>query len=77
MAEKKRWALIKARGNRDQKEIANLCDVSQQTYSTWETGKSTPSIKKMLDLEKILNTPKEQLFSDVFGEQSTSLVQAM
>ena len=51
--------LIKARGNRTQSEIANLCGVEQQTYSHWERGRSKPSIEKMLLLEKIL----QQFFS--------------
>lgn len=62
-----RDALIKARGNRTQGEIAKLCGVSQQTVSHWETGRATPSIKTMLLLEKHLRVPKEELFSDVFN----------
>jgi transcriptional regulator with XRE-family HTH domain len=59
--------LIKARGKRTQIEIARTVGVEQQTYSHWERGRSTPSIAKMLLLEKILNTPKEVLFFDVFN----------
>jgi len=62
-----RTYLIKARGNRTQTEIAKMVGVEQQTYSHWERGRSTPSISKMLLLEKILNTPKEVLFFDVFN----------
>lgn len=63
----KRVPLINARGNRTQKEIAILCGVKQQTYSHWETGRATPSIKKMITLEQILGVPKEKLFFDVFN----------
>ncbi len=59
--------LIKARGERTQTEIAKMVGVEQQTYSHWERGRSTPSIAKMLLLEKILNTPKEVLFFDIFN----------
>ena len=59
---KHRKYLVKARGNRTQTEIARMVGVEQQTYSHWERGRSTPSIAKMLLLEKILDTPKEVLF---------------
>ena len=64
---KPRKYLIKARGNSTQAEIARRVGVEQQTYSHWERGRSTPSIAKMLLLEKVLNTPKEVLFLDVFN----------
>ena len=66
---KHRKYLVKARGNRTQTEIAKMVGVEQQTYSHWERGRSTPSITKMLLLEKILDTPKEVLFFDVFNSQ--------
>lgn len=69
----KRFALIQARGERNQIEIAKLCGVAQQTYSHWERGRITPPIQKMLILEKVLGVPKEQLFPDVFNEQAASL----
>lgn len=66
----KRNNLISARGNRTQEEIAQLCGVKQQTYSHWETGRATPSIRIMLTLERLLKVPKEQLFADVFNSSS-------
>lgn len=63
----KREKLISARGNRTQDEVANLCGVKQQTYSHWEMGRATPSIKKMLLIEQVLGVPKEQLFVDIFN----------
>ena len=62
-----RIKLIQARGKRTQSEIASLCGVEQQTYSHWERGRSSPSIRKMILLEKVLNTPKEMLFFDIFN----------
>lgn len=62
-----RKKLIAARGKRTQSEIASLCGVGQQTYSHWERGRSTPPIRKMLVLERILNVPKEELFNDIFN----------
>ncbi len=66
----KRDNLISARGNRTQEEIAQLCGVKQQTYSHWETGRATPSIRIMLALERLLKVPKEQLFADIFNSHS-------
>lgn len=66
----KRIALINARGNMTQEEIATLCGVKQQTYSHWETGRATPSIKMMVFLEGLLNVPKEELFIDIFNSYS-------
>lgn len=63
----KREYLISARGSHTQEEIAQLCGVKQQTYSHWETGRATPSIRIMLALERLLKVPKEQLFADVFN----------
>ena len=61
--------LIKARGKRTQKEIAQIVGVGQQTYSHWERGRSAPSIPKMLLLERVLDTPKEILFFDIFNSK--------
>jgi transcriptional regulator with XRE-family HTH domain len=63
----KRKNLIAARGKMTQSEVAAKCGVEQQTYSHWETGRTRPSIEKMLLLEKVLGVPKEELFSDIFN----------
>lgn len=62
-----RHALIEARGQRTQEEVALEVGVSQQTISHWENGRATPPIRKMIKLEKMLSTPKEILFPDVFN----------
>lgn len=64
---KERARLIAARGKKTQAEVAALCGVEQQTYSHWERGRTRPSIEKMLVLEKVLNVPNEELFSDIFN----------
>jgi transcriptional regulator with XRE-family HTH domain len=69
----KRFPLIQARGEHDQSVIASKCGVVQQTYSHWERGRTTPSIRKMIILEKVLGQPKELLFSDVFNENPNAL----
>jgi transcriptional regulator with XRE-family HTH domain len=67
---KKRENLILARGNNTQEEIAAKCGVKQQTYSHWEMGRATPSIKKMIILERVLGVPKETLFFDLFNSSN-------
>ena len=62
--------LIKARGKQNQVQIAQECGVSQQTYSHWERGRATPSIQKMIILERVLGVPKEVLFLDIFNSDS-------
>ncbi len=62
-----REALVKARGERKQEELARLCGVRQQTYSHWERGRCTPGVAKMLVLERLLGRPKEELFFDIFN----------
>lgn len=64
---KPRQNLIKARGKKTQEEIAALVGVKQQTYSHWECGRVTPSIEKILTLERVLGVTKEHLFSDIFN----------
>lgn len=56
--------------SKKQADIAKLCGVEQQTYSHWERGRSTPSLQKMVLLEKIFGISKEELFFDVFNSDS-------
>lgn len=62
----KRVNLIKVRGKRPQKQIAEMCGVAQQTYNHWELGRATPPAEKMVVLERALGVPKEELFFDIF-----------
>jgi transcriptional regulator with XRE-family HTH domain len=73
MNTKKRWPLIMARGNQDQAVIAEKVGVTQQTYSNWETGKSTPSFRKMAELSRVLGKPKKELFPEELGENEEFL----
>lgn len=64
--------LIKYRGNRTQKEMATRYGVSQQAWSKWEKGKSTPSRPIMKQLEIDSGIPMEIMFSDAFATQLTA-----
>lgn len=58
--------LIRARGVRTQQEMADLCNVAQQTYSNWENG-YIPPLRKMLVLEMVTGISKEELFFEFFN----------
>ena len=61
-----REMLIQYRGKRSQKEMAEKYGVSQQLWSFWELGNSTPKpyIMKKIALDR--TKPMEKIFSDAF-----------
>lgn len=64
----KREALIAYRGNRSQKEMANMYGVTQQAWSGWENGETKPSVVIMKRLEGESGIPMERLFFDIFNK---------
>lgn len=62
-----REELIKYRGKRSQAEMAKMYGVSQQTWSTWETGYATPPGKVMQEIHKRSRIPLKRLFPDIFN----------
>lgn len=50
------------RGDTPQIEMAKKYNVSQQTWSSWEKGRTTPSLSIMLDMEKEYQIPMEVIF---------------
>lgn len=53
-----------------QKEVAKMIGLSQQVYSKYESGKTTPSSFKIMNsLAEILGKPKELLFGDIFNKK--------
>lgn len=64
----KRKPLVDFRGKRSQSDMASLYGVSQQTWSYWENGITTPPIAVMRQLEKDSGRPMEVLFYDVFNK---------
>jgi len=67
--EEMRDILIKARGDTSQKEMALIFGVKQQTYSSWETGRSKPAPFIMKQMEIHFSIPMEELFFDVFNSK--------
>lgn len=64
-----REKLIKARGNKSQEEMAKIFGVRQQTYSSWETGRSKPKPVIMKQMEIYFSIPMEELFFDLFNSK--------
>lgn len=62
-----RKALIDYRGKRTQEAMGKLFGVSQQTWSCWETGQSTPPAKVMQRIAKKSCKPLKVLFPDIFN----------
>lgn len=64
-----RERLIKARGSKSQEEMAKIFGVRQQTYSSWETGRSKPLPSIMKQMEIYFSIPMEELFFDLFNSE--------
>ena len=65
----KRPLLIDFRGKNNQSEMASRYGVSQQLWSCWENGVSTPTPYLMKRLEKDIGKPMEEIFFDVFNQE--------
>jgi transcriptional regulator with XRE-family HTH domain len=63
-----RKELYKARlkSNMRQREVAEKLGIWQKTYARYELGTGNPSLELGAELEKLLKTPIEKLFPDIF-----------
>ncbi len=59
--------LIKLRGQKTQKEVADAIGVAQSTYAMYESGKRIPSDEVKIELAAYYNTTVQAIF---FTEQS-------
>lgn len=50
------------RGDNSQSSMARKYDISQQTWSSWEKGRTIPDLSIMLDMEKEYGIPMEVIF---------------
>lgn len=50
------------RGEKTQNEMANIYGVSQQTWYSWEIGRTVPNNETMLKMEKDFAIPMEVIF---------------
>lgn len=55
------------RGNKPQAEMALDFNVSQQTWSSWETGRTLPDHETMLKMEIKFRVPMEVIFFNRFN----------
>ncbi|MBO0365301.1 MULTISPECIES: helix-turn-helix domain-containing protein [Streptococcus] len=44
-----------------QTELASKLDISQKSYSNWESGKAEPTLDNIIKLTKILDTTADEL----------------
>lgn len=63
----KRNLLKLLRGDKTQNEMANIYGVTQQTWFSWETGRTVPNNETMLKMEKDFSIPMEVIFFDFFN----------
>lgn len=64
---KNKLAEIRILKNYSQGELAELLNVSQQTFSSWETGRTLPKPYQMQHLEDVLGIDKEIIFFEDFN----------
>lgn len=60
--ERMRDKLVAYRGKRSQKAMAKKYGVSQQAWSFWESGKTTPRPEKMKRIARDIKLPIEAIF---------------
>lgn len=58
------------RGEKTQNEMANIYGVSQQTWYSWEIGRTVPNNETMLKMEKDFAIPMEVIFFNSFNYKS-------
>jgi len=67
-----RTDLIALRGKRTQEEVSKILGISQKSLSAIELGNRNPSIKLMLEFEKLYSKDMKKLFPDIFLSESTT-----
>ncbi len=55
------------RGSASQNEMASKYGVIQQTWYSWESGRTVPSNEVMLKMERDFGIPMEVIFFDSFN----------
>lgn len=50
------------RGDKSQDEMAKTFGVSQQGWCSWEKGRTVPSVKVLLEMERTFRIPMEVIF---------------
>ena len=55
------------RGDNSQESMAKQYGVTQQTWYSWASGRTTPNNETMLKMEKSFSIPMEVIFFDSFN----------
>lgn len=55
------------RQDKTQAEIAAVYGVSQQAWSSWESGRTVPDLNIMLQMEQSTGIPMEEIFFEAFN----------
>lgn len=53
--------MLRARDNLTQKEVAKLIGVTQKTWGSWEKGATSPTVEKVLEIEKLFNVSYDDI----------------
>ena len=56
---------LRKKAGLSQEELGNKLDISRQTVSKWEMGKSTPELDKLVSLSEIFNVSLDELVKDI------------
>jgi transcriptional regulator with XRE-family HTH domain len=56
---------LRKKAGLSQEELGNKLDISRQTISKWEMGKSTPELDKLVSLSEIFNVSLDELVKDI------------
>lgn len=67
MSEVKRQLLREYRGSRNQADMAEIYGTTQQSWSQWEKGISTPKLAIMKKISDDSKIPMDVLFADSFN----------
>ncbi|HLO44290.1 MAG TPA: helix-turn-helix transcriptional regulator [Leadbetterella sp.] len=56
-----------------QQEISYMLDVTQTTYSKWESDLKTPNIRNIVKVSQFFNVPLEEIIFDNYHRKLSSL----
>lgn len=75
MKEKSKLRKCREESGYSQIDLAEKMAVTQQSISSWETGRTIPKPYQMKELSKILEVDMNELFYDIFnlGEREKQL----
>jgi transcriptional regulator with XRE-family HTH domain len=68
-------AVKAARGQRSQREFAELLGVSQSTVHNWENAKNAPDLDGLEKIARIRGQLPEELLTEIYGRKSEASLQ--